>query len=207
MAPMNDEDWEQYEATINQIAQRIARRLKMTPATQREFLESIQYKLVTVWDRFDPQMGEFGGWCWQVLRNHGVSVIRTNGRPPGNNMFDGDGGDLEADPRENHEDRIATQELANNAVDALERCVSGLDRVLVAIDSQLLGRLTPERADRWVNEANLPAEFSWRDIEAIPDKAERRRTLAAALDRDVNWVRQRINRALGRIRCGLGNPP
>lgn len=205
MAQMTDQDWDQYGATINEVATRIAGSRRMDPATKSDFLESIPFKMVTAWDNFDPEKGEFGAWCTRVLSNHRVSVIRKHAR--WNNMADDIGVDLEADRREDHVEGIARRELANNAVDALEHHVKGFDRLLVAIDCQLLCRLTTERAARWLRDAEtLPPEFRWRDIEAIPNPAERRRALAAALGHDGNWLRQRINRALRRIRRD-GNPP
>jgi len=195
VAPMTDADWERHGEAITRIANKVVRRLNMTPNTKQEFVESVAFNVASKWDHFDPNRGVFDAWCYTVLKNHGVSLIRKTAKERRANDFLRLTTPVEQPPS----DELDRQEEASRVVDQLESYVGGLDRIIVAIDCTLLGRLRDDRVARWLTDANLPGDFQWRALEAIDRNCERRAALAEALQQSGGWLRQRINRALHKL--------
>lgn len=196
MAPMTDANWANHGEAITRIANSVARRLNMTPETKQEFVESVNFKVFLVWDHFDPEKGVFDGWCATVLTNHGVSLIRKYANDRAAKTFLRLTTSVEQPPS----DELDRHDEASRAVDQLESYVGGLDRIIVAIDCTLLGRLPDDRVKSWLTAATLSSDFQWRGLEAIDRKSERRAALAKALQQSEGWLRQRINRALRKLR-------
>ena len=209
MPPPNDNEWDDRKRIVEEQAAQIASKLNMIPLTRDEFLAGALAWIVEKDYRFDPTKGKFSPWSYRVLYNHGVDVIRRGAH------------DLDLKKAMQHETRRA---LARNArldrtgpepdeapkrdpADILEQHVTGEDRVLLAIDVCLLGRLAPDRVEDWLRRAELPADFPWQDLEAIKKQADRRGALAAALGQDDGWLRQRIRRALLKIKKAEGVDP
>ena len=206
MPPPNDNEWDDRKRIVEEQAAQIASKLNMIPLTRDEFLAGALAWIVEKEYGFDPERGMFSPWCYRVLYNHGVDVIRRSAR------------DLDLKKEKRYETRRA---LARNArldrtgpepdeaperdpADILEQHVAGEDRVLLAIDVCLLGRLTSDRVAAWLREAELPEDFAWQALEAIEKQANRRRALAAALGQDDGWLRQHIYRALLKIKKAEG---
>jgi hypothetical protein len=209
MPPPNDTEWDDRRQIVEELASRVASKLNMIPLTRDEFLSGATAWIVEQEHRFDPEKGTFGPWCYRVLYNHGVDVIRRSAR------------DLDLKKEKRYETRRA---LARNArldrtgpepdeaperdpVDILEQHVAGEDRIFLAIDVCLLGRLAPDRVEVWLRQAGIQADFPWQDLEAIEKQADRRSALAAAIGQDDGWLRQRIYRALQKIKKAEGVDP
>lgn len=209
MPPPNDDEWDGRTRIVEELAAQVAAKLNMIPLTRDEFLSGAMSWVVEQGHRFDPGKGPFSPWCYRVLHNHGVDVIRRNAR------------DLELKQEKRHENR---RSLARNArldrtapepdeapardpADMLEQHVAGEDRIFLAIDVGLLGRLAPDRVEAWLRQTQLPADFPWQDLEAIEKQADRRKALVAVCGKDDGWLRQRLNRALKKIKKAEGVDP
>lgn len=206
MPPPNDKEWDDRTRIVEAQAAQVASKLNMIPLTQDEFLAGATAWIFERAHRFDPTMGNFSPWCYRVLYNHGVDVIRRSAHDIDlkKEMKQETRRALARNPRL---DRTGTEpdEAPNrDPADILEQHVTGKDRVLLAIDVCLLGRLSSDRVAAWLREAELPADFSWQALEAIKKQADRRRALAAALGQDNGWLRQHIYRALLKIKKAEG---
>lgn len=189
-APRGDPDAAKAEKLIiEEVALVVATKLSMLPLTRDEFLSDA---VSWVWNRrhrFDPSLASFRSWASSVLRNRGVDIIRRHARD-------------QAMKREKRYEAMIDQRSPapvredRDPADMLEAHLDGLNRVLVAVEYRLLGRLAPDRSAAWLEHADVPAGFPWQVIEAVEDRASRRKALAAACGRNYAWLNQRLYRAI-----------
>lgn len=189
--------WEAEKLIVEDVALIVATKLSMLPFTRDEFLADA---VPWIWGRrlrFDPRRASFRSWCAGVLRNRGVDIIRRHARD-------------QAMKREKRYQATIDQRSPAPArddrdpADLLEAHLEGLNRVLVAVEWQLLGRLAPDRRAAWLQHADVPAELPWQAIEAVEDRAGRRKALAAACGRKYAWLNQRLYRAIQAVRQAEG---
>lgn len=191
------EAWDAEKKVVEQVASIIANKLSMLPLTKDAFLDDAVSWIWNHRSRFDPSKASFRTWCSTLLHNRGVDIIRTHARER----------KMKREKRYeamNHQRRRASDRDDRDPADMLEAHLEGLNRVLVAIECQLLGRLAPDRCEAWLRHADLPTGFSWQAIEAVGNRADRRKALAAACGQNYAWVNQRIYRAIQKIRQAEG---
>lgn len=197
-APRGDGDaWDAEKRIVEEVALIVATKLSMIPLTKDAFLADA---VPWIWGRrrrYDPSRGSFRSWCASVLRNRGVDIIRRHAR------------DQEMKREKRYAAAIDQRSRApvrddRDPADMLEAHLEGLNRVLVAVEYQLLGRLAPDRSAAWLRHADVPAGFPWQAIEAVEDRAGRRKALAAACGKEYGWLNQRIHRAIQKLRQAEG---
>jgi len=194
MTPIPDDSWDDLLPKLDGIARQIAQRLNMTATTREDFFASVAEKIFIKRADYDPNLGTMSGWCQTVLLRHGVDIIRKHGRHQ--KMMERfveevkGRGELYKTPVEiDDSPRL-------DGIEALQKHADGLDRVLVAIDCQLLSQLESARTRAWLSDADLPKHFPWQEIEAIDEQAARRKALVRILGVNPGWLRQRIFRTL-----------
>jgi RNA polymerase sigma factor (sigma-70 family) len=191
---------------IERIARRVARRLNASPSVRQEFDADAVGHVFEVIDRFDAERASFGTWCQTVLRNHCVTLIRREAgrRKLIENV--GNAAAIEAErrlgegpppsPLEERENRPPQIDVAK----LLEERLQPLDRLLFATYAEVLSACAAETVERWCREAGCE-QAALRAIEALP-RSQRKNRLAAALGENIDWVRQRIYRAVQRLKAG-----
>lgn len=189
--------WRAEKGIVEEVAAIVASQLSMLAFTKDEFLSEAMSWIWNRRHRFDPARATFRSWCSTVLRNRGVDIIRRHARDHAMKRQKRYEAQLQQRvPEIPHDDR--------DPADMLEAHLEGLNRVLLAVEYRLLGRLAPDRCAAWLRHPDVPARFPWQAIEAIEDRASRRKALAAACERKYAWLNQRLYRAMLTIRQAEG---
>ena len=208
MTPIADDAWGDLHPLVEKTARKVARVLNMNALTRDAFLAEAAGWILEKGDGYHAARGDLGGWCYRVLTNRGVDLIRRAATEKKALRAYGDAA--------RREHRFASRgggplsEEADPPLDAvavLETHVAGVDRLLIAIDCRLLGTLATGRAEAWLEQAGLSGDFPWREIEAIEKQADRRKALVASLCVSPGWLRKRLSRALDALAKAMGGTP
>ena len=164
-----------------------------------------------VYEKFNPSIAAFPAWCDTVLRNLCVSLIRKEAvrYKLADNVRESLS--LGAHAREAEDPTqvaIAEQEAraANAApgpnvdiVALLEKLPSPQDRLLIAAYQGVLSACEAEVVERWCQESNWDHAAALLALEQLP-RQQRKQAVAQIVGARVDWVRQRIFRAVQRLK-------
>jgi RNA polymerase sigma factor (sigma-70 family) len=214
--PLTDDEWRDLLAQIEPIAASVGHRCNASPTVRDELADSAATHVFEHIEQYDPMKSAFRTWCRTVLRNHCVSLIRREATRV-------KGAKRHADRvRQAHEQRLldeppptplesAEDEAAQarrrpiDIAASLERYLQPVDRILLAVYAELSAACGPATLARWCEEAGGVDPAALGPIEAL-GKSKRKQALAGLLGEKVDWVRQRIFRAIRRLRDrGIGS--
>jgi RNA polymerase sigma factor (sigma-70 family) len=204
----SDEEALQLKAQIDGIARMVATRCNASRTVRDRLYEDATGHVFAVLHAFDRQRGAFSTWCYTVLHNHCVSLIRAESQERKYLEHARDAARVEDERRrlekpapsaiEEREQRMPRAQL----VAAFDRHLEPLDRLLVAAYEGLLQRFGTDVCDSWCRAAGRSDSAAWHDIEAKP-QGQRKKALAALLGESLAWVRTRIWRAMQALKQAL----
>jgi len=212
-----DDEWRGFLPQIEQIAETVGRRTNASPTVRDELVASAVAHVYERITHFDPQQSAFRTWCWTVLKNHCISLIRREA--------------VQRKRMQGHVDYVAHEHakrllddpsfspleaqeyLADEArrprldiVRVLEENLQPIDRILLVGYAGLCAACGDSTLARWCVEAGDVDAAALTAIEALA-KTKRKKALAGLLGEKVDWVRQRIYRATVLLKeCDLGRP-
>lgn len=203
-----DEEALQLKPQIERIARSVATRLNASRTVRDQLYDDAVGHVFSVYHKFDPQVASFTTWCFTVLRNHCVTLIREEAQRWKYLEHARDSAEIEDEhrhrekpapsPAEEREERVPRTDL----VALLDRHLEPLDRLLLAAYEGLLQRFGTEVADRWCREADRADAAAWRAIESLPQK-QRKRAEAKLLGEEIDCVRTRLWRAMQKLKAAM----
>ena len=210
-----DDEWRDLLAQIEPIAITVGRLCNASPTVRDELTGSAVTHVYERIAHFDPQQSAFRTWCRTVLRNHCVSLIRSEASKTKRTQRHADHVARDHErrlldeppptPLEAAEDAAAkTRHPPIEVAATLERHLKPVDRILIAVYAELCSACAAATFARWCDEAGGLDAAALRAIEGLAT-SRRKAALADLLGERVDWVRQRIFRAVRRLRdCGIG---
>lgn len=210
-----DDEWRELLAQIDPIVISVGRRCNASPTVRDELAASAVTHVFERIEHYDRTKSGFGTWCRTVLKNHCISLIRSEAaqtkrvkrhadhvaRTHEQRLLD----DPPPTPLESAEDEATKgRQPALDVAATLERHLQPVDRILLAVYAELCAACGPATLARWCEEAGSVDPAALPGIEALA-KSKRRQALAGLLGEKVDWVRQRMFRAVRRLRdLGIG---
>jgi len=209
MPPIPDDEWSSWTPHIQRIAAKVARNKNASPTVRDALLAEAVGHIYENRDKFDATRASFSTWCWTVLANLCVSLIRSEdvehrrwkkyardeeyrqqgqGRPGS-----------APSPVGSHDEPEEPRRPRADLLPLLEARLNPMDRLLVATYAGVLGGFGGDVVDRWCREAACDHATELLRVATIPQR-ERKRAIAEALGRRLDWVRTRLYRALGELR-------
>jgi len=195
---------------IQRLARAAANRLNASPVVRDELDAEAVGHVFGVIDTFDPRLASFSTWCFTVLRNRCVTLIRQEAARRNLGKKLGQRKALDAERHQSEGAGMSPLEAVEDAaerearrprfdiVQVLERHLKPNDRMLVAAYAGLLAACCPEVVDRWCREAKWNHAVAFQATANLPQR-QRKEALAGIVGEKVDWVRQRIFRALRRL--------
>lgn len=203
-----DEEALELKPRIERIARSVATRSNASRTVRDQLYDDAVGHVFSVYHKFDPQVASFSTWCFTVLRNHCVTLIREEARKSKHLKRARDAAKVEDErrhqekpapsPAEEQEDRVPRVDL----VALFDRHLDPLDRLLVAAYEGLLKRFGSVIADRWCREAGRGDAAAWLAIESLP-QTQRKRAEAALIGENIDWLRTRIWRAMQTLKDAI----
>lgn len=205
-----EDEWRELLAQVEPIAITVGRRCNASPTVRDELLSSAVSHVYERYDHFDPQKSAFSTWCRTVLKNHCISLIRSEAartkrtkrhadhvaRAQEQRLLD----EPPPTPLEVAEEEAAKARRRPLDVSAtLERHLQPVDRVLLVVYAELSTACGSATLARWCEEAGGVDATALTAIEALA-KPKRKQALALLLGETVDWVRQRMFRAVQRLK-------
>lgn len=210
-----DDEWRELLAQIEPIAISVGRRCNASPTVRDELVGSAVTHVYERIAHFDPAQSAFRTWCRVVLKNHCISLIRSEAsrtrrvkehadhvaRIHEQRLLD----EPHPTPLETAEDEAErSRRRPIDVATTLEQHLQPVDRILLAVYAELCAACGAATLARWCEEAGGVDAAALPAIEALA-KSKRRKALAGLLGEKVDWVRQRMFRAVCRLRDrGIG---
>lgn len=211
MPPIPDDQWLPLVPRIERLANRVATRKNASPTVRDTLLAEAVTHVFDKRDAFDGALGAIEPWCWRVLANLCVSLIRNEAaenrrraryRSAEEYRQAGQLRPRRASPTDGSPDDFEERQRPRpDLVAFLERLPQPMDRLLLATYAGVLDDCGHAVVNRWCHEAKCDRASDLLGIATMP-KRERKRALAETLDRQHDWVRTRIYRALRMLQDG-----
>jgi RNA polymerase sigma factor (sigma-70 family) len=205
-----DEEARQLAPVIERIARQVANRQNASRTVRDELAGEVVGHVFSVIHTFDPSVAKFSTWCYAVVRNHCVTLIRQEARRRGIAEKARDAAKIDeerqllegpapspAEEREEAELRAGRPRF--DLVPLLDAHLQPIDRLLLAGYVGLLSAVDGDVVDRWCRDAERPDAAGLTEIEGVP-KSQRKQAMARILGEKLGWVRQRIFRAVQRLK-------
>lgn len=206
-----DDEWRPLIPQIDQIARRVANRCNASQMVRTELADEAVGHMFSVYEKFNPAIASFSAWADRVLRNLCISLIRREAvrrkLTDSFREFLSQKGQASqpVGPAELSESGSADQAsheslLSNGDIEALlEKLPSAQDRLLLGAYQGILSVCDAEAVDRWCRDSGLDHAGPLRALEQLP-RQQRKQALAHIFGATVDWVRQRIFRAVQRLK-------
>jgi RNA polymerase sigma factor (sigma-70 family) len=206
-----DEEWRSLIPQIERIARRVANRCNASPTVRDELADEAVGHIFRVYDKFNPAIANFSAWGDTVLRNLCVTLIRKEAAR--RRLADNVRQSLSSDghvPQPGGPVRLPESEQAERAaneasvpridiVALLKRLPSPQDRLLLGAYQGVLSTCEAEAVNRWCRDANWDHAAALTALEELP-RQQRKQAIAHIVGAKVDWVRQRIFRAVQRLK-------
>lgn len=205
--PISDEEARRLVPHIERIARQVANQLNASRWVRDALAQDAVGHVFTVYHKFDPAIASFGTWCHTVLRNKCVSLIRKDaGRRRAMGGLHDEASIAEERQRREGPVSSADEPLVERPLPFLlarfEMYLVPLDRLLLGAYQGLLSRFGVEVVHRWCRADKRDGDAAFLEIETMPQN-KRKQALAQLFGETSDWVRQRIFRAVEKLRRGL----
>lgn len=214
MSPIPADQWSALVPQIERLAKSVGLQTNATPTVRDQLCAEAVSHVYEASAEFDPCQGRFVAWCQRVLRNRCVDLIRKEAAQ--RRRFDRYRTDAEREFADALRAERQTVPVASGASDGtlatdpgrlradlvnlLERHLEPLDRLLLTTYLAALDTCGDDVVDRWCREAGLDHTDDVRMIATLPQK-NRKKELAKAIGRELDWVRTRIYRAVEKLKA------
>lgn len=214
--PTDDEIRERTQQ-IERIARQVANRLNASSTVRDELYDAAVGHVFAVIHTYDHTKAKFSTWCGTVIRNQCVTLIRQEAKrkkiiKKARGVAEVDeerqlrAGPATSAMEEREEGARATTAAGFQFVPLLDEHLRPLDRLMLAAYLGTLSTVGAEVVARWCREAGHEGAASLAGVEQLPT-SQRKAAIAGVLGESLGWVRQRIFRAVQRLKeRGFGGP-
>jgi RNA polymerase sigma factor (sigma-70 family) len=205
-----DEEIRDRTQQIERIARQVANRLNASSTVRDELYDAAVGHVFAVMHTYDPTVAKFSTWCYTVLRNQCVTLIRQEAKR--RKIIKKARGVAEVDEErqlrsgpaasamEVREEGVrASTATGFQFVPLLDAHLKPIDRLMLAAYLGALSTVGDEVVARWCREAAHEGAASLAGVEQLPT-TQRKEAIAAVLGESLGWVRQRIFRAVQRLK-------
>jgi RNA polymerase sigma factor (sigma-70 family) len=195
---------------IERIARQVANRLNASSTVRDELYDAAVGHVFSVIHTYDPTLAKFSTWCYTVVRNQCVTLIRQEAKR--NKIVKKARGVAEVDEErqlrsaptasameESEEEARASAGTGFQFAPLLDEHLKPIDRLMLAAYLGVLSTLGDDVVARWCREAGHEGAASLAGVEQLPT-SQRKEAIAAVLGESLGWVRQRIFRAVQRLK-------
>lgn len=205
-----DEEARDRTPQILGIAKQVANRLNASTTVRDELYDAVLGHVFAVMHTYDPTKARFSTWCYTVVRNQCVTLIREEARRT--KLYKKARGRAEVDEErqlkagpaaspleEREQDERNAAGKGFDFVPLLDRHLQPIDRLMLAAYLGVLSTVGDDVVVRWCREAGRDDAARLTVVEQLP-KSQRKHAIAHALGEGLGWVRQRIFRAVQRLK-------
>lgn len=200
---LTEDEWRDRLPEIERIAGKVGRSKNASPNVRDRLQSEAAGHIAEVIGQFNSAKGSFSTWCWTVLGNLCVTMIRKEARE--RERFDGYRGEMLHTGRRRmagQESQSGEEELPDDErqplpdlVPLLEQKLKPIDRLIVAAYHGVLNACGDDIVDRWCAEAKTDKAIDLRAAAVVP-RQNRSQAVADALGRKLDYVRTRLFRAM-----------